>query len=79
MSTLTPRAQRTTARTIHIVVGLLLGTIVYAPVYVGAALIPVAQYFGVPAAIITGLYLWRQAQVRSWLRRRSTGAAGATS
>ncbi len=73
MSAFTPRTQRTIARTIHITVGLLLGTIVYAPVYVGAVLIPIAQFVGIPAVIITGLYLWRQAQVRSWLRRRPSG------
>lgn len=77
MTALTPRTQRTVARTIHITVGLLLGTIVYAPVYVGAVLIPIAQFVGIPAVIITGLYLWRQAQVRSWLRRRSGGAPAA--
>lgn len=75
MSALTPRTQRTVARTIHITVGLLLGTIVYAPVYVGAVLVPIAQFVGIPAVIITGLYLWRQAQVRSWLRRRSGGSS----
>ena len=75
MSSLTPRTQRTIARTVHIGVGLVLGTIVYAPAYVGAALIPIAQFVGIPAVIITGLYIWRQAQVRSWLRRRSTGAS----
>lgn len=79
MTAITPRTQRTIARTIHIGVGLLLGTIVYAPVYVGAVLMPIAQFVGIPAVIITGLYIWRQAQVRSWLRRRSAGSAGAAS
>lgn len=79
MSDLTPRTQRTIARTIHIIVGLLLGTIVYAPAYIGSALIPVAQIVGLPAVIITGLFIWRQGQIRSWWRRRttrSTPAAG---
>lgn len=75
MATTAPRTQRTTARTIHILVGLLLGTIVYAPSYVAAPLLPIAQFVGIPAVIITGLFIWRQAQIRSWLRRRSATPA----
>jgi len=75
MSALAPRTQRTIARTIHITVGLLLGAIVYAPVYVSAMLIPIAQFVGIPAVVITGLYIWRQAQVRAWMRRRSSQPA----
>lgn len=71
MATTPARTQRTTARTIHILVGLLLGTIVYAPAYIAAPLLPIAQFVGIPAVIITGLFLWRQGQIRSWLQRRS--------
>ncbi|MER3389374.1 MAG: hypothetical protein RJQ01_05015 [Microcella sp.] len=75
MTTTAPRTQRTAARTIHIVVGLLLGAIVYAPTAIGAVLLPIAQYVGVPAVVITGLFLWRQAWIRSWMRRRTASSS----
>lgn len=71
--TTTPRRQRTVSRTIHIVAGLLLGTIVYSPSYVSAALIPIARFVAIPAVILTGLFLWKQAPIRAWFRGRFGG------
>lgn len=69
------RAQRTLSRSVHIVVGLVLGTIVYAPEYVSQPLLPFAQFVAVPAAVITGVFLWQQGRIRSALKRRTGGGA----
>jgi hypothetical protein len=62
-----PRRARVIARTTHIVVALLLGTMVYAPRDVADALRPFMMYVGVPAASLSGLFLWKQALFARWL------------
>lgn len=66
-----PKAQRVASRTVHLVAAVLIGVQVYAPEWLSDALRPSLQFLVIPAAVITGLFLWRQAQIRSFLTRHS--------
>ncbi|WJL94702.1 hypothetical protein QSU92_12080 [Microbacterium sp. ET2] len=76
--TTTSRAQRTASRTVHILVALVLGTIVYAPSYIAEPLMPVAQFVAIPAAIVTGIFLWKQGRIRQLLSSRNRRQSSAT-
>lgn len=71
------RLQRTTARAVHLVAALALGAFVYAPVEYVEPVRLLLQVLVVPAATLTGLFLWQQAAVRRRLAglRRRGGAA----
>jgi hypothetical protein len=65
-----PKAQRTGARVGHFAAALLIGTYVYAPPSITQPLRLTLEIIGIPAATLTGLFMWRQAQVRRWLTAR---------
>ena len=64
-----PRRQRTVARLVHIVVGLAAGTYIYAPDYVAAPLQIWLQVIGIPAIVLTGVFMWQQSRIRRVTRR----------
>ncbi|WP_375387599.1 hypothetical protein [uncultured Amnibacterium sp.] len=61
--------QRTWSRVVHLVGAGVLGTSIYGPPVVAAPLHIGLQLVVVPAVTVTGLFLWKQAQIRSLLRR----------
>ncbi len=72
-----PRRQRTLSRAVHLAAALAPGAFVYAPAPYVEPLRLLLQVVVVPAATLTGLFLWRQAAVRRRLAglRRGAGAA----
>lgn len=64
------RSRRSAARLVHLVAAAALGTFVYAPVELVEPARLVLQLVVVPAATLTGLYLWKQAAIRRLLQRR---------
>jgi hypothetical protein len=64
--------QRAWFRAVHVVAGLFLGTYVYAPAAVTQPLHLALQVGLVPAAVLSGLVLWKQAQIRRLLSRRTS-------
>lgn len=73
-----PRHVRTTSRTIHLIVALVIGTYVYAPDHVTDGMRPLMMFAVIPLATLTGLFMWRQAAIRSFLAgsRRDRAVAG---
>jgi hypothetical protein len=67
----TPRRQRAWSRAVHLLAGLVLGTYVYAPAVVAQPLHLALQVIVIPTAILSGLFLWKQAQIRRLMRRRA--------
>jgi len=67
----TPGNRRTLARWLHLAAAALLGTFVYAPSYIAEPMQLLLQVVIVPAAALSGLYLWKQAAIRRLLRRLS--------
>lgn len=55
----------------HVLAGLVLGTYVYAPAEVAQPLHLALQLVLVPVAVLSGLFLWKQAQIRRLLSRRT--------
>ena len=72
-----PRRQRTVARAVHLVAALVLGAFVYAPAPYVEPLRLLLQVVVVPAATLTGLFLWQQAAVRRRLAGLRRGGAAA--
>lgn len=66
---MTPRNVRITLRTIHVAVALLIGTYVYAPDHVTDGMRPIMMFAVIPVATLTGVCLWKQAAIRSYLSR----------
>lgn len=66
-----PRRQRTISRAVHLVVGLVLGTYIYAPAVMAEPLHLALQVIGVPAIVLSGLFLWKQAQIRRFFTTRT--------
>jgi hypothetical protein len=67
--TASPARRRAIARWIHLAAAALLGTFVYAPAIVADPLRLLLQVVVIPAATLTGVYLWKQAAIRRLLRR----------
>ena len=65
-----PRAKRTAARTIHLIAAGLLGLFIYAPPTFAEPLRLFLQVVVIPAAVITGMFIWKQAAIRRLLTRR---------
>lgn len=59
-----PRTQRRAARLAHLIAAALIGTYIYAPAHVTDPLRAVLQFVVVPAATLTGVFIWKQAAVR---------------
>jgi hypothetical protein len=59
-----PRRQRTWSRTVHLLAAALLGTYVYAPPAVAQPIHLLLAVVVIPAATLSGLFLWKQAQIR---------------
>jgi hypothetical protein len=68
------RRQRAITRTVHIAVGLVLGTYVYAPAHIAEPLQIWLQVIGIPAVVITGVVMWQQGRLRRLTRRLRGGA-----
>lgn len=66
------------ARMIHIIAGLALGTFVYAPAEYVEPIRLALQVAIIPAIVVTGVFMWKQAAVRRLFRRirHRDGAAG---
>ncbi|PSL02373.1 hypothetical protein CLV30_11026 [Haloactinopolyspora alba] len=71
-----PRRTRTISRGIHLTAALLLGTYVYAPDHVTDGMRMPMMVLVVPAATLTGLFMWKQAAVRAWFARIGSGRGG---
>lgn len=73
-----PRHLRTTSRTIHLIVALVIGTYVYAPDHVTDGMRPILMFVVIPLATLTGVFMWQQAAIRSFFAgsRRDRAAAG---
>lgn len=72
------RNQRTVVRYLHLALGAALGAYVYLPLHLEAireVLRVSLMFVGVPAVVMTGLWLWQGARLRAALRR-SRGRAG---
>lgn len=72
MSITSARTQRTIVRTVHIVVGLALGTYVYLPLHLEGArdgLRLLLMFVGIPLVVATGLWLWKGVALRRAMRR----------
>ncbi|OII36051.1 hypothetical protein BIU98_00415 [Curtobacterium sp. MMLR14_010] len=65
-----PQTKRTAARTIHLIAGGLLGLFIYAPPTFAEPLRLFLQVVVIPAAVITGMFIWKQAAIRRLLTRR---------
>ena len=65
-----PQTKRTVARTIHLIAGGLLGLFIYAPPTFAEPLRLFLQFVVIPAAVITGVFIWKQAAIRRLLTRR---------
>lgn len=68
--TASPRSRRTAARLVHLVAAAALGAFVYAPAELVEPARLLLQLVVVPAATVTGLYLWKQAAIRRLVQRR---------
>lgn len=66
-----PQRRRVWARAVHLVAGLVLGTYVYAPAAVAEPLHLALQVVLVPAVVLSGLFMWKQAQIRRLINRRT--------
>ncbi|GAB3921780.1 hypothetical protein GCM10029976_009310 [Kribbella albertanoniae] len=64
-------------RMIHVAVALVLGTYVYAPAHVTDGMRPALMFVVVPVAVLTGLFMWKQAAFRALLSRSSRRDAAA--
>ena len=69
-----PRTQRTVSRVLHLLAAAALGAFVYAPADLVEPARLVLQVLVVPAATVTGLFLWQQARWQRWSRRRGRSA-----
>jgi hypothetical protein len=65
--------QRTWSRIVHLGSAGVLGTYIYAPAAIAEPLHVSLEFGVVPAITLTGLFLWKQAQIRGLLRRRRPG------
>ena len=65
------RRLRTVLRWTHILVGALLATFVYSPLREIGAFVLLVQIALIPVLILTGVWMWQQARVRSLLARSS--------
>jgi hypothetical protein len=76
---MTPRRIRFLARSVHLLAAAALGLHVYGPLHMGEALRPALQFVLFPLVALTGIALWKQAQIRRLLSRsgRTNLAAGA--
>ena len=73
-----PGRQRVLARTFHLVAAALLGTFVYAPADFAEPLRVLLEFVVVPAAVVTGLFLWKQAAIRRLFTRQGRARAAST-
>lgn len=66
---ISPRQVRTLSRAVHLLAAALLGVLIYAPTEVAEPMLALTRFVVVPALGLTGLLLWKQAQLRSLTRR----------
>ena len=64
-----PRTKRTAARTVHLIASGLLGLFIYAPPTFAEPLRLFLQIVVIPAAVVTGVFIWKQATIRRILTR----------
>lgn len=63
-----PGARRTLSRAIHLIAGALIGTFIYAPIAFAEPMRLLLQAVVIPAVVLSGLYLWKQAAIHRRLR-----------
>ncbi len=68
-----PQRRRSAARAIHLIAAAMLGAFVYAPAEFIEPLRLVLQLVVIPAATITGVYIWKQAAIRRMLNGLDRG------
>ena len=79
------RTTRTLLRWTHVLVGFLIGVLVYTPARDDEAFVLLMQAVVVPVVALTGLWMWQQARIRRVYRRlrprpdRTNGPAPETS
>lgn len=66
-----PRTWRTTLRAAHLAIAAIAGAAVYALPLVSAEAARVVVIVAIPLLMLTGLGLWKQAQLRKALARRA--------
>lgn len=63
---------RQTVRSAHLALGMMLGFFVYSPLREVGWYVLTVQALAVPLVILSGLALWQQPKLSSWLKRRSS-------
>lgn len=58
------KATRTILRSTHLVMAFLIGVFIYSPARDSEAFVLLVQVAVVPAAALTGVWMWQQARVR---------------
>jgi hypothetical protein len=53
----------------HIVLGLILGTYIYSPLFSEPVFLVAMRFFVIPFLTISGLWMWQMPLVRKWRRR----------
>lgn len=67
---MTPKKLRDVLRVVHLVTSLYLGYYVYSPIWEHGLLRLIGRVVVFPTMVITGLWMWQQARVRRWFRKR---------
>lgn len=73
--TLTNKQRRDFVRTVHLLLTLPLGAIVFGPPEWVLGLRGVLQYLIFPLLALSGLWLWQGTRLARWLKRASPGTA----
>ncbi len=63
---------RQVVRSAHIAVGVMLGFFVYSPLREAGWYVLTVQALAVPLILLSGLALWQQPKLSSWLKRRTS-------
>lgn len=63
---------RQTVRSVHLVVGVMLGFFVYSPLREVGWYVLTVQALAIPLILLSGLTLWQQPKLSSWLKKRSS-------
>ena len=64
---------RTILRSTHLVMAFLIGLFIYSPARENETFVLLVQVAVVPAALLTGVWMWQQARVRRLYRRIEGG------
>lgn len=66
---MTPRTNRTILRTLHLLLAVPMGAVVYMPPSLGEPIRLFLAFVGLPLLTLSGLSMWLQGRWRRWLGR----------